>query len=170
VKRFDDISSLPELLYWDSSFAALILFGEPSEPHHAESRDFAQRMEAEQVLPVVSDFVYDEVAFLWVKRELLRVAKPLSVHWQQIKRTQPTEVGKALRAFRPRKDELERLTLKISIPDTITEAAFDLMERYDLLPTDAYHIAVALDAGITAFVALDEDYLRVDGIDVYTCL
>ncbi len=48
--------------------------------------------------------------------------------------------------------------------------AFDLMRQHALLPTDACHIAVALEAGINAFATLDEDFLRVDGIIVYTCL
>ncbi|MCS7193257.1 MAG: PIN domain-containing protein [Armatimonadetes bacterium] len=44
------------------------------------------------------------------------------------------------------------------------------MRRYNLLPTDAYHVAVALDAGVNSFVSLDEDLLNVDSIIVYTCL
>jgi predicted nucleic acid-binding protein len=42
------------------------------------------------------------------------------------------------------------------------------MHRYSLLPTDAYHIATALGHGVHAFASLDEDFLRVDGIIVYT--
>jgi predicted nucleic acid-binding protein len=38
------------------------------------------------------------------------------------------------------------------------------------LPTDAYHIAIALEAGVNAFVTLDMDFLRVDGLVVYTCV
>jgi predicted nucleic acid-binding protein len=44
------------------------------------------------------------------------------------------------------------------------------MRHYNLLPTDAYHVAVAVDAGVNAFASLDEDLLAVDGIAVYTCL
>ena len=42
--------------------------------------------------------------------------------------------------------------------------------NYALLPTDAYHIAIALDAGVNAFATVDADFLNVDGIIVYTCL
>jgi predicted nucleic acid-binding protein len=42
------------------------------------------------------------------------------------------------------------------------------MHQYSLLPTDAYHVATALDHGINAFASLDDDFLRVDGIIVYT--
>lgn len=44
------------------------------------------------------------------------------------------------------------------------------MKDYALLPTDAYHIAIALDTDVNAFVSLNEDPLRVDDIIVYTCL
>jgi predicted nucleic acid-binding protein len=46
----------------------------------------------------------------------------------------------------------------------------NLMLKVRLLPTDAYHIAVALDAGVNAFVSLDEDFRTVDEVVVYTCV
>lgn len=45
--------------------------------------------------------------------------------------------------------------------------AFWLMERFNLLPTDAFHIAIAQSFGIKAIVSLDPDFIRVDGIVVY---
>ena len=66
--------------------------------------------------------------------------------------------------------ELDRMTLKISFSETITKKARQLMRDYSLLPTDAYHIAIALAVDVNAFVCLDKDFLRVDGIIVYTCL
>ena len=44
------------------------------------------------------------------------------------------------------------------------------MRRYPLLPTDAYHIATALESDVAAFATLDTDFLQVDGIIVYTCI
>ncbi|MBM3238321.1 PIN domain-containing protein [Candidatus Poribacteria bacterium] len=35
---------------------------------------------------------------------------------------------------------------------------------------DAFHIATALSRGVTTFATLDENFLKVDGITVYTCL
>jgi len=65
--------------------------------------------------------------------------------------------------------ELDRLTLQLPLPETVKVRAFQLMQSHALLPTDAYHLATALEAGVNAFVSLDEDFLRVDGIIVYTC-
>ncbi len=56
------------------------------------------------------------------------------------------------------------------VTEQVRERAFALMETYGLLPTDAYHIAIGLESGVTAFASLDIDFLRVDGIIVYTCL
>jgi predicted nucleic acid-binding protein len=41
------------------------------------------------------------------------------------------------------------------------------MERFNLLPTDAFHIAIAQSFGIKAIVSLDPDFTRVGGIIVY---
>jgi predicted nucleic acid-binding protein len=41
------------------------------------------------------------------------------------------------------------------------------MERFNLLPTDAFHIAIAQSFGIKAIFSLDPDFIRVDGIIVY---
>jgi len=65
---------------------------------------------------------------------------------------------------------LERTTLKLPISDAVMTRAFQLMEDFHLLPTDAFHIATALEANVTDFVTLDRDFLAVDGIIVYTCL
>jgi predicted nucleic acid-binding protein len=54
---------------------------------------------------------------------------------------------------------------------TFAASTFDdalwLMERFNLLPTDAFHIAIAQFFGIKAIVSLDPDLIRVDGIIVY---
>jgi predicted nucleic acid-binding protein len=114
--------------------------------------------------------VYDETAFIWLKRELVKAGRPLGLHWLDMKNRQPNLVGQAMRDFKGKKVDLEELTLKLPIVDEVTNLAFDLMEQFDLLPTDAYHIATALSSEVTAFVTVDEDFLRVDGIEVYTAL
>jgi len=60
--------------------------------------------------------------------------------------------------------------LPLPIDERITESLAPLITDYQILPTDAYHIAIALDSGVNSFVSLDEDFLCVDGIIVYTCL
>lgn len=163
-------AKLPEIIYWDTSFVHVCLIGESTEPYYTECQNFQARLKSEGVLSVVSDFVYDETAFIWVKRELVKAGQPLRLHWLDMKDKQPNLIGQAMRDFREKKADLEALTLKLPITDKVTILAFDLMEQFDLLPTDAYHIATALSSEVTAFVTIDEDFLRVDGIEVYTTL
>lgn len=68
------------------------------------------------------------------------------------------------------KTELDRSTVYLPTSESAKDFAFTLIRHYNLLPTDACHIAVAVDASVNAFASLDEDLLAVDGIAVYTCL
>ena len=90
--------------------------------------------------------------------------------WLEIKRSQPHLVALAMSDIDTKKSELDQFALKLSIADAVTARAFQLMRNYNLLPTDAYHIATALEAGVNSFATLDRDFLSVDGIICYTCL
>jgi predicted nucleic acid-binding protein len=57
-----------------------------------------------------------------------------------------------------------------SLEPIIYWKAFQLMSDFSLLPTDTFHITTALENGVNSFVTLDEDFLSIDGIIVYTCL
>ena len=87
-----------------------------------------------------------------------------------MKRNMPQVFTAAMSEVKASKTELERITLRLSISDAVMTRAFQLMENSLLLPTDAFHIATALESNVTAFVTLDRDFLAVDGIIVYTCL
>jgi len=122
------------------------------------------------VLSVVSDFVYNEVAFVMIKRALVMEGLRLGLSWLAVKERYPDFIKGVMPEVHSTRAELDDLTLKLGIGDAVTSSAFELMERSGLLPTDAYHIALALDSEVTSFATLDKDFLRVDGIEVYTCL
>jgi hypothetical protein len=68
-------------------------------------------------------------------------------------------------------DDIKIDCLIIAIPDAdLTEIVLNLIRDFHLRPTDAYHIATAQSYDITKFVSIDRDFLRVDGITVYTYL
>ena len=159
---------LAPIIYWDATFAIAGL--EERESFHAECDAFARRLESESVLSVTSDFVYNELAFYKIKSALIDEGNRTGQHWLDVKRHDPTFIATVMPDVEVKKAELERVTLKISISDTVMEQAFRLMHTYSLLPTDAFHIAIALDAGIHSFASLDADFLRVDDIVVYTCV
>jgi len=167
IKRgFDDI--LEPILYWDASYA--IAYYVDTEPYHDECVDFRNRLEAESILSIAGDFVYDELAFFLVKRSLEAEGKRSRQYWRNVMRTQPNFISAVMPDVLVKTNELNDMTLWISSNEGVKNKAFQLMQNYSILPTDAFHIATALSHGVTAFATLDEDFLKVDGITVYTCL
>ncbi|MBI3922297.1 MAG: type II toxin-antitoxin system VapC family toxin [Armatimonadetes bacterium] len=158
----------PGLVYWDTSFVVASI--SEDEPFHEQCLAFRQRMEREGVLPVVSDFVFDELAFWTSKGALVAEAQLARVRWQDLRRQRPHVVRTAIARAAVYRAQIETEALKLVIPETVTDRAFQLMQDHALLPTDAYHVATALESGVNAFVTLDQGFLDMDGIIVYTCL
>jgi len=121
-------------------------------------------------LSVVSDFVYDELSFFLIRQDLTKEGKRTGQRWLDVKKSRPDFISTIMPDVKVKTNELNDLTLWLPTSEQMKEKAFQLMGDYSLLPTDAFHIAVALENGINSFVTLDEDFLRVDGIIVYTCL
>ena len=167
IKRdFTDV--LEPVVYWDSSFA--IARVDRTDPWHNECMSFAASMQAEGVLCIVSELVYNELAFHIIKGHLVEEARRIGRHWTDVKRARPDLVAAIMLRVESLWEELERLTISLSVTENARSLACRLMREYALLPTDAYHIAVALDAGVNAFVSLDEDFRTVDDVVVYTCV
>lgn len=160
--------SLEAIIYLDATFAIAGL--ESTEPYHAECMAFRKRMEKVSALCVVSDFVYNELAFQRIKIPLVAEARRTGRSWLEVKRSQPHLVAFAMSDVDAKMSELNQFALKLSIADAVTASAFQLMRDYNLLPTDAYHIATALESGVNTFATLDRDFFLVDGIICYTCL
>jgi len=162
------LDELEPIIYWASSFAIAVFLD--TELYHDECEKFRQRLNAEGVLSVVGDFVYDEAAFFLIRKFLEAEGKRTKQHWRDVKRTQPNFINTIMSTVKRVKDELNDTALWIPSSENVKEKVFQLMQSYSILPTDAFHLAVALSHGVTAFATLDADFLKVDGITVYTCL
>jgi len=165
-RNFHD--ALEPIVYLNSSF--VIALRARHDPFHRECREFFTRLQTEGIVCVVSDFVYNEVAFYILRRSLMREAIRMGQRWEDILRTVPQVFQTAMDEVENVKTELDRGAIYLPTSESAKDIAFTLMRQSNLLPTDAYHVAVALDAGVNAFVSLDEDLLNVEGIVVYTCL
>ena len=161
-------SALENLIYWDAAFT--IAFFEETHRYHRKCLDFARRLERESILSLSSDFTQNELAFHIIKSVLTEEGELMGRHWLEVKREHPELLLATMPIVEECRNELDQLTLQIPIGEGVKPHAFTLMRRYPLLPTDAYHIATALESGVTAFATLDADFLRVDGIIVYTCI
>jgi predicted nucleic acid-binding protein len=90
---------------------------------------------------------------------------------ETFRRQNPAVLANSYQEIMRIRADIEIGCLMIAIPDThLTDAALNLIRDFHLRPTDAYHIATALMYDITTFVSIDRDFLRVNGITVYTCL
>jgi len=78
---------LEPLIYWDTTFAFTAFSAK--EPFHAECVAFRRRLDAEGVVSVVSDFVYDELAFVLMKRSLIAEAKRVGKQWMDVYNEHP---------------------------------------------------------------------------------
>ncbi len=165
-RNFHDI--IEPIVYLNSSF--IIALRAWHDPLHHECNTFFNRLQMEGTVFVISDFVYNEVAFYILRRSLVREAVRTGQKLEDILQTVPQVFQTAMNEVESVKAELDRSTIYLPTSETTKDLAFTLMGRYNLLPTDAYHVAVALDAGINTFVSLDRDLLNVDGIVAYTCL
>ena len=162
-RNFHD--ALEPIIYLNSSF--IIAHCDRGDPFHLECRDFFGRLQAEGTICVVSDFVYNEVTFYILRQALMREARRTGQRWEDVLRVAPHVFQEAMNRVEIVRADLEQRTFALPVTETTRDLAFTLMRQYNLLPTDAYHVAVALDAGVSAFVSLDEDLLAVDGIVVY---
>jgi predicted nucleic acid-binding protein len=165
-RNFHDV--LESIVYLDSTVA--IAAEDNHERFHAECDAFRQRIESRSILSVVSDFVYNEVAFHHIKSMLADEGQRQGKSWMWVKRNAPHVFDVAMINVQTSKAEWERTTLRLSITDSVIVHAFQLMQDFHLLPTDAFHIATALESNVNVFATLDKDFLVVDGIIVYTCV
>ncbi|MBM3238083.1 PIN domain-containing protein [Candidatus Poribacteria bacterium] len=166
--RRDFSSSLEDFIYWDASFAIAAVID--TELYYSECSAFARRLRVESIISSSSDFTHNELAFYILKSAYVTEARIRGIRWTHLQRQRPGIVTATMPVVLARKAELESMTLHLPVTETVKDRAFELMLRYALFPTNAYHVAVALEHGVNAFATLDEDLLRMNGIFVYTCL
>ncbi len=158
--------SLEPFIYWDTTFATALT--DNRHVFHVDCDAFATHLKDEGCISVTSDFTYNELGFLTIREALAVEGRKVGKHWADVFAGQPDLLQLAVPAMDARLAEIDTATIQIPVPLTVRARAFQLIKDFNLLPTDAYLIAVALEAGVNAFVTLDADFLRVDG--VYTCI
>jgi len=156
-KSFTD-SVEDKIIYWDASYA--ISFYVDTEQYHSECVAFRKRLQKVGVLSVVSDFVYDELAFFLVRQALAKEGRKTGQHWLDVKKSFPDFISKIMPSVLEKTSELNDMTLWLPTSENVKEKAFQLMSDYSLLPTDAFHIATAKEEGVLSFATLDSENLK----------
>ncbi len=169
---------LPDFIYWDTSYiGGLYLTFLPNyQSYNNRCRSFANRIFASEVIPVTSDWALNESVHLLIQNRLRQETDNYNQQHktrysvERFRQRNPTIIGRFLSDINNIRQTIEAVC-EVFYPDpNVTNLAFDIINNHYLRPTDAYHIATAQSYGITAFAAIDRDFLKVDGIEVFTCL
>jgi predicted nucleic acid-binding protein len=175
-----DHPDLADTFYCDTSYLAGMYLpaSQTYQRFHPECAAFQQRLYATpDVLCVTSDWALNEVIHLIQQEQLARDCQQFNaLHGTRLnpegfRRQNPAVLANSWNEIVRVLAHIERGCEIVAIPNTsLTDAALEVIRDFHLRPTDAYHIATALMYDITNFVSIDRDFLRVDGITVYTCL
>lgn len=193
IQRFNRVSSFPQKVYVDTSYL-LYLKSYPSNqsiPIFKSCKTFhdsllKNRVEmVTSVLAVQEAFyviLYKDGIFLDMKQFKDKNGNP----YQKIgafRRQKPQEFKKSYRKHCPKLfkfvEFLYNLGVKILYPrqyitpgmtdisKRITDYAYGLLNRYELDPMDAFHVAVAKCMGIDYIVSNDSGFKQVDNITLF---
>jgi len=180
IHRMFNHPDLAGWLYCDTSYLAGMYLpaSRTYQRFHPECAIFQRRLyAATDALCVTSDWALNEVIYLIQQEQLARDCQQFNVlhgtylNPEEFRRRNPAVLAHSWDEIVQIRAHINRACEIVAIPNTgLTDTALDLIRDFHLRPTDAYHIATAQAYGITNFVSIDRDFLRVDGITVYTCL
>jgi predicted nucleic acid-binding protein len=164
---FDFKSPPPDTAYLDPSFLLNILLKESR--YHLECRNFAKKLKSKETLLLLSNLGLDEIWYILLRYEAVK--EHGLKNWLSLLKENPQKVIEY-------SEKIERATtLILEIPNLILVEisaeqslnAIELIKRYGLLPRDAIHAQSALASGVKTIITTDIDFLRVEGLKVYTC-
>jgi len=165
---YDFNAPLPPALYWDASF--VVNFAHEAGLYHREAADFLLRLEQEKVMSFISTLTLDEAFFVLLRSSIEQDHAPLSF-WKMYQQN-PAVIAPYLSKLRALAKGLQ-IHPNVRILPVLTSfalPALEFMERYHLLPRDAYHLAIMNHYGIPHIVTMDGDFLVVPDLVIYTCV
>jgi predicted nucleic acid-binding protein len=158
---------VPSRMYWDAGF--IISFASKNSKYHEDCANFLKILEKGKVTCVVSTLALDESWFVILQAKIEEDFAPKSF-WQVFNKDK-----EVIKGYIP---DLERLTTNVyrqpyvEIIGIEPEWSFSVLENmssYCFLPRDAYHLQAMYANRIENLVTLDEDFVAVPNINIYTC-
>jgi predicted nucleic acid-binding protein len=172
IFAFPTSDPLPEILYIDSSVVLEIHYG---QRFSAECEQLLQDAADQGSLLVTSAFLFEEVRHRISRAVTMAEAQVRGMNprlWRPLFESDAAVRSRAMAEIA----QVEQLMADHYIFDlgprvsaTTNALALGYMDRYGLLSTDAYHVAVALENQVPDFAAVDADFAAVDGLNFYTC-
>ena len=159
-------AELPEVIFWDASF--VLNFSIEGSKYFKKCANFAKRLEKENIPSIISNLALDEIWYGLLRANLI---KDFSEGWINKLRENPAVISKYIPLLKKATRDLVLLpnVILIEVRTEMTLKALDYIEKYFFLPRDAIHLATMLSLGIKNIVTTDTDFIKVDGINVYTC-
>ncbi len=183
----DPAVTLPAQLVVDTSLLLALRPGDDN-PHAAAARAFVRRLgeriAAYELVAWLPLPMLQECSHVILANGLRRVWEQLDPatrppNWLKMYKDQPDRLQDCLPDLTRFRDLLAAIPLTVVRPEDLAAApaAEPLEERMAhfvqtcrLLPQDALILAEAERLGVRAVATLDQDWRRVTGFDVYTCL
>jgi predicted nucleic acid-binding protein len=157
-------SDPPKITYVDPSFF-LNLFVKDSK-YFEGCREFSEKLKEKKTILIVSNLGLDEIWYVLLR---LLAMKDFGKKWRkklkdkEVVKNYTKEIGK----YTANLMEIPNLFF-VETSTYHTFHALEIMRKFGLLPRDAIHASITL-SGIENIITLDEDFVRVDEINVYTC-
>jgi len=129
-----------------------------TERFHAECVAFRKRLDAEGVVSIVSDFVYDELAFVLMKRSLLAEARRVGKRWMDIHNEHPEFLATVYPEIQIIKTDLEIATLKLTVSDAVTDKAFQLMRDF--------HLSIIISKNSYCYIPAIDEHKNGQGLTI----
>ena len=177
------------VFYCDSSFVLNVIthIRNTNERFKTECSDFLKKLvdrTPDGLVLVTSDFAIDEILYKIAQHDLeslLPCPHPTAGYMLQ----KPTQLCKVMPGSMAHCSDkidafcnfIDNIPFLVLSPNDMKDwvgqiylEATRLVKTYHLWSGDAFHIATGMAAGVNCFVAVDSDWLRVDEIELYTCL
>jgi len=178
VNLADPNAPLPDYLVVDASLL-LVLRSRSQHPHQAHAIAFLQRVGQEclagNTVRLAPTLVLEECYFKIVQAYIEGLAHTL---WHRYYKLNPQVIQQCLPAITAFHQAVEALPVTIITPEDLAlkQPSYTLEERMrhfisacNLLPKDAYILAVAERLGVRDVATLDSDWQRATQFTVYTC-
>ena len=165
VHSFND--PLPSRLYWDASF--IVNFVYEAARYFEQCADFLGRLDEHATISYVSTLAMDEVCFVLLQLQIEEDHHP--ARFWDVYNANTSVIECYI-------DDLQELTEAIDAHPRIrligTEPIFafeslSYMRKWCFLPRDAYHLAAMRYHDLDSIVTLDDDFVAIPDIEIFTC-
>ena len=193
VEYFSSVKNLPTSTYWDTSYILdLIRYSsEPRNKKYKEAKSFYEKLRKNNIPRYTSILAVEEAIYFilyttgikediktytsstgkkfrftkdFKNKELIRFQTSHKTHMARVLKFLTVIKSLGLILIYPKEFKDPRMP---QISKRITDYATALLNKHELEPKDAFHIAIARCARIEAIVSNDTDFKDIDGIKLY---